>query len=305
MSQTTRTYEQLRLLCQAKLGGETIDGTRQARFDALINAAARNAYDSWNFWPRFLVFAEPRSIARGYINYTEDSFKVYGAGTDAVNGLYVRNGNSADGKPAYTLYDSSGTALYTLQSISSSDWFIASGGVDSGLDGWYTIASSSDTPPLSGWSADSGAELPPLLVDLSEMGTILDVHVGNEPYGDYWSDRKKYICDGTGVRLLTNPREETVAYVTYKKNLTDVYGDGNGGTVSAIPNEWSEYMARYAARDIQVGEKVGGDNPSIVIGSREVERAYDDMLWREESQNIQESIGRRIMTHLATNTTLY
>jgi hypothetical protein len=301
MSQTTRTYEQLRLLCQAKLGGETIDGTRQARFDALINAAARNAYDSWNFWPRFLVFAEPRSIARGYINYTEDSFKVYGAGTSAVNGLYVRNG-TVNGKAAYRLYLSDGTTeAYSIEWDNSTDWQI----LDSSDNIIYDITDASATPPLSGWAANTGAELPPLLVDLSEMGTILDVHVGNEPYGDYWSDRKKYICDGTGVRLLTNPREETVAYVTYKKNLTDVYGDGNGGTVSAIPNEWSEYMARYAARDIQVGEKVGGDNPSIVIGSREVERAYDDMLWREESQNIQESIGRRIMTHLATNTTLY
>jgi hypothetical protein len=306
MALPTRTYETVRKLAEAKLGGMTIDGNRKDRFDAIINAAARNAYDAYNYWPRFLVYAEPRTISRNYISFSEDSFYVYGAGTDAANGLYVRNGSSSDGNPAYTKYDTDGTtALYNIWSLSNIRWYLTDVAIDTAtFTALYSVPSNATAPPLTGWVASTGIAPAPVLVDLADMGTVLDVNVGGDPFGYLWDNNKKYFVDSTGVRILNNVNGETVAYVTYKKELDVVYGDGTGGTTSDIPNEWSEYMARYAAQAISASE-LSGSELQGTVGFREVERAYDDMLWREESQNPEESIQRRVMTQLSTTNYLY
>lgn len=300
----TRTYDQVKALAQAKVGGMTIDGDREIRFQSLINAAARNCFDDWNYWPRWIVYAEPRTIARGYINFEENSYKMYGAGTSGVDGLYVENG-VADTVAKFSLYDNDST-LTQFELERSTTWQILAGSDNDTFDEdtlIYSNTDTGDTPPLTGWVVETaGTSLSPLLVKLSEMGTVLDVNIGGEPFGSDWDMNKKYFVDASGVRLLDNSRGDLIAYVTYKKNLTDIYGDGEGGTTATIPNEWSEYMARYAARDIQAAELTGGDLQGT-IGSTEVERARQDMLFREEAQNSQESIARRI--YLATSTTLY
>ena len=50
------------------------------RASALINSAAQYIFDESRYHPRFLVL-EPRTQSRGYIQPTEDSYNVYGAGT--------------------------------------------------------------------------------------------------------------------------------------------------------------------------------------------------------------------------------
>jgi len=132
----------------------------------------------------------------------------------------------------------------------------------------------------------------------------MDININGKPYGNYWAVNKKYVVDANGILLLGDLNGATVAFVTYKRSHTDIYGDGTAGTVSAIPSEWAEYMARYAARDLQLGAKIAGDNAAVVIGSREVDRALEDAIWRAESQNPEESISRRVTTYLSQNTTL-
>ena len=300
MSLNTRTYESLKLLAEAK-NGHDYSTKELKRFDALINAAAQNAYESHNFWERFIVFAEPRTISRCIIDFTEDSFNVYGAGTEAANGLYVRNG-TVNGKAAYTLYESDGTtALYDIEWDNSTDWQILSA-ADAVI---YDTTDSSTTPPLTGWASNTGEDPSPLLVDLQEIETPLDIHFQGPPHGTMTSIRKKYLVTDRGIQLLSNGTGQKLAYVTYKKRLTDVYGDGQSGTVSDIPAEWAEYMARYAARDYQLSQRQANASPFAIIGSTEVERALEDQLWRLESQNIEETIGRRILTQIATTNTLY
>lgn len=299
MSLNTRTYDSLKLLAEAKNGHDYSDKELK-RFDALINAAARNAYDSHNFWERFIVFAEPRSILRCTIDFTEDSFNVYGAGTDAVNGLYVRNG-STNTKARYTLFNSDGTTIsHDMVWDGSTDWQI----LDPDDAILYDITDSSETPPLFGWESNTGDDPSPLLVELQEIETPLDIHFQGQPHGTMTSIRKKYLVTDRGIQLLSDGTGQTLAYVTYKKRLTDVYGDGTGGTVSDIPSEWAEYMARYAARDYQISQRQSNASPFAIIGSTEVERALEDQLWRLESQNVEETIGRRILTQLSTNNTL-
>ena len=300
MSVSTRTYTSLLGTAEAKFGS-SFNPTTKRRFDALIYSAANNANDAYNVWECQIVFAEPRSIARGYIDFTEDSYSLYGAGTDAVNGLYVRNGvNNA--LPSYVLYASDGTTeLYDLIWDGATDWQIVDSTTAAIL---YDITSADVTPPLTGWAVGTGIALSPKLIDITEMGTVMDININGKPYGNYWAVNKKYVVDSNGILLLGDLNGATVAFVTYKRSHTDIYGDGTAGTVSAIPSEWAEYMARYAARDLQLGAKIAGDNAAVVIGSREVDRALEDAIWRAESQNPEESISRRVTTYLSQNTTL-
>ena len=119
MAQQTRTWAEVVGLTQARAGAAFSSGTELTNIGFLLNSAARTIYDESRYWERFLVL-EPRTAERGYIATTEDSINVYGAGITKVNGLYVRNGNSLDGRPAYTLYDLDGTTpLYNIWSSST------------------------------------------------------------------------------------------------------------------------------------------------------------------------------------------
>ena len=135
MALSTRTYQELEDLVLARAGA-TISDNSKARVKSLANSAANIAYRSSPYWTRFLVL-EPRSLVRGYVDYTEDSYNVYGAGTAAVNGLYVRNGNSLDGNPKYTMYEddvevyqitSTAGVLWAIQDVASGDISYSSAG---------------------------------------------------------------------------------------------------------------------------------------------------------------------------------
>ena len=98
-----------------------------------------------------------------------DSYVVSGAGTNAVNGLYVRNGSSFSGQAAYTLYDTDGTtALYnlwgTLATGGTLTWRISSTGIDEvPTVELYKMTINSQTPPASGWGSITGTAPAPTL----------------------------------------------------------------------------------------------------------------------------------------------
>lgn len=287
-------------MIDAQCGGG-LSTNAKARVQVLANLAARRIYDASKYWERYLVFGEPRTISRGFIPYSEDSFYVYGAGTEGVNGLYVRNG-TINGKAAYRLYDSDGTTeLYSIEWDNSSDWQL----LDVSDAVIYDITDSSATPPTSGWAVNTGTAPAPLLADVADIETVFDVTTNGAPLVSDSFNRKKFLCSDKGIEILDNNYDATQAYVTYKKKLSDTYGDGTGGTVSDIPAEFFDYMALYASRQFQISNRQGNSSPYAVIASREVDEALADQLQRIEDQNVEESIGRRIMTHLSTNNSLY
>jgi hypothetical protein len=122
MAQQTRTWAEVVGLTQARAGAAFSSGTELTNIGFLLNSAARTIYDESRYWERFLVL-EPRTAKRGYIATTEDSINVYGAGTTEANGLYVRNGNSVDTNPKYTLYNDD-EAVYQITSTAGSIWAI-------------------------------------------------------------------------------------------------------------------------------------------------------------------------------------
>jgi len=295
--QSTRTYSELLDYTRA-ISVATESSNATSRLTSLHNMAARRAYERTLYWDRFLVVAEPRTVTRGDIATTEDSFHVYGAGTDAANGLYVRNG-TVNGKAAYRLYDSDGTTeLYSIEWDNSSDWQL----LDVNDAVIYDITDSSTTPPTSGWAANTGTAPAPLLVDVADIGTFIAVD-----QFDVYTDRTARPIDfhltSRGATLHTKLDIDT-AYVTYKKPLTDLYGDGTGGTVTTVPEEWFNYMALYAAYMFQQGERNSSTTPYSGFALAEVESALDDALMNLEYQGTIGTVGHRVSTHLNTSTSL-
>jgi hypothetical protein len=298
MSLSTLPYTELTALTDALVGSE-VSTNQQTRLDALYNLAVKRAIGQSQWWPRLLVVSEPRSVLRGKVDSVEDGFQVYGAGTDAANGLYVSNG-SINGKVAYRLFDSDGsTELYNVQWDNSSDWELIDGNTASVL---YSITDTSATPPLEGWSVSTGTSPAPLLVDLG----VIDVYLGIHPYNPF-TDRTcapiSFHKQGSDVVLHTNQDLSTV-YVSYKKKQTDRYGDGTGGTVSDIPEEWFNYMANYAARIFQMGEMRDNASFGLTISDREVQECLVDELMKIEEQGF-DNVSKRITTHLISDNTIY
>ena len=296
MALYTNTWDEFK----AHVEGFCGSGLRSEEWERIrsnANFAAKRAYRRSQWWERYLVTAEPRTLSRNEIQSTEDSFHVYGAGTDAVNGLYVRNG-SVNGKAKYTKYDTDGTTvLYDIEWDNSTDWQILSA-ADAIL---YDITDSSDTPPTSGWAANTGTAPAPLLVDVADIDTFLQV----DRY-DIFQDRTSRPCQGHAVNgrfVLHSDTDDKIVYVTYKKAHTDVYGDGTMGTTSTIPSEWFNYMALHASYMYLASTRQSNPNGYTGVAYREVEAALEDELMRIEEQGLS-NVAQRVSTHLAYNTSL-
>jgi hypothetical protein len=308
MALSTESWSDLVDLAGAHLGEDLGSNTKAlARLKSLANLAAKRAYRSHRFWPRFLVWNEPRSLSRGYIDFTEDSFHVYGAGTEAVNGLYVRNGN-ANGKVRYSQYQSDGISVdWDIEWDGSTDWQILVGADHETLTEdtvFYDITDASATPPLSGWAADAGTTPSPLLVDVAEIDTIYNITIDGSPIvdGSGWSADR--LVDSKGIYAEVGGSSVNQAYVTYKASLNAVYGDGTGGTTSDIPSEWFNYMALYAARQMQASSRQANPNQYVVVLGAEVQQALEDEHMKIEHDGIIDNLGRKIQTGISNSTML-
>ena len=297
MSLETRTYAELLDQINGLVGTE-LTGNQLTRVRSNVNLAAKRAYDRSRWWERFLVVAEPRSVSRGYVDFEEDSFHVYGAGTDEVNGLYVRNG-TANGKARYSKYQDGSTTLidWDIEWDNSADWEILVGANHGTLTAdtlYYTVTDASTTPPLTGWTTAAAGTAPaPLLVDVAKIKSFFSIHA-TDPYAGSWTEQLEFVANTRGA-YLTYVQDYDTVYVTYKKALTDRYGDGTEGTTSTIPEEWFYYMALYAARQHQIAERVG--DMTAVLASREVDEALLDELEKLENQRTSAALDINTSTY--------
>jgi len=303
MAQQTRTWAEVVGLTQARAGAAFSSGTELTNIGFLLNSAARTIYDESRYWERFLVL-EPRTAKRGYIATTEDSYNVYGAGTTEANGLYVRNGNSVDGNPAYTMYDSDGTtALYNLWSDTLDLWYITSNGIDDPSPVALYIASVPQVlgdPPSSGWYVCPtnciGKELAPTVQALSEIGEAIG----------YWGSAKwegndplslTAYPDSNGIRVASNVTG--TVYVAYKKAWSDTYGNGESGTLATVPTEWAEFMAYDAARSYRASQdSESGFNP---IALRDVNNALERALMKPSREGAIAALTNQLKTQYSTD----
>lgn len=240
----TITYDRFKRSVKANTS-ENDDG----KISTLLNDAIRFAYESNKYWPRYLNVT-PRTLKRGYVDFEEDSFFSYGAGTAGVNGLFVRNGD-ADGVGKYSIYEDD-VVVYDLER--STTWQI----LDADDVLLYSNTDTGATPPLSGWVTEAGgvAEAP-LLVDLPDIGETIQVWTA-EPKRGCPAAPCKFYTDVNGIRVPAVSGD--VVWVAYKADLDTEYGDGTGGTVEAIPQEFAEYAKYDVSYQLQFNNRQSQPN---------------------------------------------
>jgi hypothetical protein len=299
MAQQTRTWAEVVGLTQARAGAAFSSGTELTNIGFLLNSAARTIYDESRYWERYLVL-EPRTAARGYIATTEDSLNVYGAGTEKANGLYVRNGSSADGNPAYTLYESDGvTVIYNLWSKLNAAWHITADAIDYfAFTGTYGVNSTSSTPPLTGWQNESanGKNPAPIVQALSEIGEAMGYWSGAKWEGGDPTSLTAY-PDQNGIRVASNVTG--TVYVAFKKAWTDTYGNGESGTLATVPTEWAEFMAYDAARSYRASQ--GGEDGFNPIALRDVNNALERALMKPSRSGAIAALNNQLKTYYSTD----
>jgi len=291
MAQQTRTWAEVVGLTQARAGAAFSSGTELTNIGFLLNSAARTIYDESRYWERFLVL-EPRTAERGYISTTEDSINVYGAGTTEANGLYVRNGNSADTNPKYTLYNDD-EAVYQITSTAGSIWAIqevASGDILYSSTGGAIV-------PEGIWTLETDGNSPaPIVQALSEIGEAIG----------YWGSAKwegndplslTAYPDSNGIRVASNVTG--TVYVAYKKAWSDTYGNGESGTLATVPTEWAEFMAYDAARSYRASQdSESGFNP---IALRDVNNALERALMKPSREGAIAALTNQLKTQYSTD----
>lgn len=291
----TVTYTHIKNLVEARLG-QALEGKQETRFQALLNDAVRALYDREDFWPRFLR-VEPRTVKRGYIADTEDSFYVYGAGMDEVNGLYVRDGG-AGSLPIYSLRDSDGNLIGKISSRSfNTIWEI----LDANGSRIYSYqGDASTTPPENGWQSVTGENPAPIVQELGEIGRILFQWDGRK-----WGGSPELLNnyrDANGIRSTNGPQNGTV-WVAYKAPIADTYGDGTGGTESEIPEEFSRYAALQIRYDMADAQRQSNASPSYLPAYRQVEEAAADAIMGISREGAMETIKNIHRTYYKYDTT--
>ena len=156
-----------------------------------------------------------------------DTYTVSGAGTSAVNGTYVRNGTSSDGRPVYILYDDDGvTELYYIHSVGSISWILTDEGVDVASTSLYSIYAGSTTVPLTGqWIVDTGAADAPI-VSTNRLPLTDWVEFGAGGFVTKWYDQS-----GKGnTAIQTDPAKQPMI-VDAISELTDGIQFDGGDTL--------------------------------------------------------------------------
>jgi len=291
MAQQTRTWAEVVGLTQARAGAAFSSGTELTNIGFLLNSAARTIYDESRYWERFLVL-EPRTAERGYIATTEDSINVYGAGTTEANGLYVRNGNSVDTNPKYTLYNDD-EAVYQITSTAGSIWAIqevASGDILYSSIGGAIV-------PEGVWTLETDGKSPaPIVQALSEIGEAIGYWGASKWEGNDPLNLMAY-PDSNGIRVASNVTG--TIYVAYKKAWSDTYGNGESGTLATVPTEWAEFMAYDAARSYRASQdSESGFNP---IALRDVNNALERALMKPSREGAIAALTNQLKTQYSTD----
>ena len=97
----------------------------------------------------------------------------------------------------------------------------------------------------------------------------------------------------SGATLVCGDLNPTEAFVTYKAQLADTYGDGSGET-SSIPAEWFQYIAHGTYADYLRAE---GQQEKAVIADQEAEMLLQDELIRLDENHTSGLVSNRIFTN--------
>jgi len=132
---------------------------------------------------------------------------------------------------------------------------------------------------------------------LDTIGTFLKIQAV-APYTTSSPQDFNFYVDSAGAKLITSASPST-AFVTYKKVLSDVYGETTGMQVS-VPSEWFDYIAHGVYADYLRAE---GQQEKSQLADNEASMILNDELVQIEQQGAGVTFGTRYLSNIGGNIT--
>ena len=127
---------------------------------------------------------------------------------------------------------------------------------------------------------------------LDSIDTFLRVHK-QAPYIAASVQEYDIMVTASGATLVCGDLDPSEAFVTYKAQLSDTYGDGDG-EVSTIPAEWFQYLANGTYADYLRAE---GQQEKAVIADQEADLLLQEEMIRIDEQHTLQLVANRIFTN--------
>lgn len=127
---------------------------------------------------------------------------------------------------------------------------------------------------------------------LDSIDTFLRVHK-QAPYVTASVQEYDIMVTASGATLVCGDLDPSEAFVTYKAQLTDTYGDGSGES-TAIPAEWYQYLAHGTYADYLRAE---GQQEKAALADQEAEGLLQDELIRIDEQHTIQLVANRVFTN--------
>jgi hypothetical protein len=249
----TKTYAELFSLIQS-LCGVVFASIETPRIKALINRRALRAYRATNYWPRFLKIGEPRYFSSDPI-----------AATAIVAGV-----------------------SYFIDTVGDTNFI--SIGADSNDVGVYFVATAAGTG--TGTARPALGYIPFAETGKDTIDTFLRVH-RQQPYVVASVQEYDMMITATGATIITGNLNPATAFVTYKAQLNDTYGDSAGET-SAVPAEWYQYLAHGTYADYLRAE---GQQEKAALADQEADSLLQDEMIRIDEQHTLQIVANRVFTN--------
>lgn len=115
-----------------------------------------------------------------------------------------------------------------------------------------------------------------------------------DPYGTKSVQEFDFMVTASGANIIAGNLAPTSAWVTYKKQFSEKYGDGTSGTTTTVPAEWFEYLAHGTYADYLRAE---GQQEKAALADQESIAILEDELIRLDEQHTSQVAARRIMTN--------
>lgn len=249
----TRTYADLFALIQA-LCGVVFASIETGRIKALINRRAQRAYRSSNYWTRFLKIGEERYLSSDPIVSTAI---VSGSGyfiATVGDTDFTAIGSSANTVGEYFVATGAGTGTGTARPALGYVPYTETG--KSGIDSFMRIFQ----------------QAPYIATSVNEFDFTVTAEGATPICGDL------------------NPQ---TAFVTYKAQLSDTYGDRDDET-SSVPAEWFQYLAHGTYADYLRAE---GQQEKAALADQEAEALLTEELICLDENHTSGFVSNRIRTN--------
>jgi hypothetical protein len=235
------------------LCGVVFASIETGRIKALINRRAQRAYRSSNYWTRFLKIGEERYLSSDPISAT----------VVADSGYFIATVGDTD----FTLIGSSSNTV--------GEYFVATGvGTGTGT-----------VRPALGY-------VPYTETGKSSVDTFLRIFK-QAPYIASSVQEFDFTVTADGATLVDGDLNPSTAFLTYKAQFTDTYGDGAGET-SSVPAEWFQYLAHGTYADYLRAE---GQQEKAALADQEAEALLTEELIRLDENHTSGFVSNRIRTN--------